>query len=141
MTKAENQLGNRPIPFHFCHGDFTPWNCKQVGPTLLLYDWEYASRERPAGWDIIRFFVQTQRFLERRSPGEIRLSFGTDGCAGRVLREHLAYLGAEQDLANGLVTLYLLDELAFHAAENPTETGALRLVASLLNLIILGTDG
>ena len=49
---------NQPIAFHLAHDDFAPWNAFLVNGNLYLYDWEYASEEMPAGYDIFHFTVQ-----------------------------------------------------------------------------------
>lgn len=143
MAQASTRLKSQTLPFHFCHGDFTPWNGKwmESRSTLWLYDWEYASTDRPAGWDILRFFVQTEYFVEKRSAGDISESLRANGRAGCALREHLQDLGADAQLSDWLALLYLLDQLAFYAAEDPAQTRTLRLLATLINLLMLTMKG
>ncbi len=40
-----------------CHGDFTPWNTFIVGDKLYVFDWEYAHKEYPPGYDLIHFHL------------------------------------------------------------------------------------
>ena len=42
MANAEKWLARHPIPFHFCHGDFTAWNLLKDGNKLFVVDWECA---------------------------------------------------------------------------------------------------
>ena len=69
--RVEEWLGNTPLPFHYRHGDFTPWNAQLLNGYLFLFDWEYADLEAPSGWDLFHFSVQTLWLLEKRMPGEI----------------------------------------------------------------------
>jgi len=58
---------NNKIPINFSHGDFTPWNMLKVGDKLYLYDWEFSVNELPAGWDIIRYIIQIERYVNKLS--------------------------------------------------------------------------
>ncbi len=37
------------------HGDWTPWNCRQLGPQLLVWDWERFAADVPTGFDALHF--------------------------------------------------------------------------------------
>lgn len=35
------------------HGDLTPWNMATSGPTVMVWDWEFAGLDRPVGFDLL----------------------------------------------------------------------------------------
>jgi thymidylate kinase len=117
LSRLEESLGDEPLPFHFCHGDFAPWNARLVDGRLFIFDWEYADVETPAGWDLFHFSVQTMQLLERRPPAEIHNAISNDGAEHRKIKAHLESLDVSADRLQSLFLLYLLDRLAFHAAE------------------------
>ena len=59
------------IPFHFAHGDFTPWNAFQVNGKIYLYDWEYAQENAPVGYDLFHFMVRVLLLVQGFSFAEI----------------------------------------------------------------------
>jgi hypothetical protein len=40
------------------HGDWTPWNCRQLGAELVVWDWERASHGVPMGFDALHHQLQ-----------------------------------------------------------------------------------
>lgn len=71
-------LGNisRPIetPSHWTpmHGDFTPWNLREIGKRLTLFDWEHASWG-PPGSDAALYYL-TSRVLHLRTTPTVDVS-------------------------------------------------------------------
>jgi thymidylate kinase len=133
---VEAWLGGRLLPFHFSHGDFTPWNARLLNGQLFLFDWEYASWEAPPGHDLFHFTVQTARLLSKRSPWLTYKSIQRGETAGRWIAGHLKSLGAGEVEVEPLLLLYALERLAFYAAEHDADAGALRYFANLANLVI-----
>lgn len=44
-------------PSVLSHGDFTPWNTFFSHDRLYVFDWEYASHNHPAGYDLIHYLL------------------------------------------------------------------------------------
>ena len=55
------------IPVGATHGDFAPWNLLRTDRGWLLIDWESASRESPAFYDVFHHLVQSHVLLGRPS--------------------------------------------------------------------------
>lgn len=51
VVRHERNLRARSLS----HGDFTPWNTFFVDSRLYVFDWEYASRSFPVGYDLVHF--------------------------------------------------------------------------------------
>jgi thymidylate kinase len=133
---VEAWLGERPLPFHFSHGDFTPWNAQLLHGHLFLFDWEYADWEAPPGYDLFHFTVQTARLLSKQSPWQTWKSIQRGEAAGRWIAGHLKSLGASEVEVEPLLLLYTLERLAFYAAERDADGGTLRYIANLAHCII-----
>jgi len=131
---VEAWLGERPLPFHFSHGDYTPWNAHLWYGRLYLFDWEYAVWEAPPGYDLFHFSVQTARLLQKRSPWQTWLSIRPGGAVRQLVAEHLQRLGANEVEVEPLWLLYLLERLAFYAVERATDRGMLRYLAHLTHI-------
>ncbi|HEY6872876.1 MAG TPA: phosphotransferase [Geobacteraceae bacterium] len=54
-------------PRSLSHGDFTPWNTFFVDGRLYVFDWEYAQRSHPPGYDLIHFIFSRP---ERKRPAD-----------------------------------------------------------------------
>lgn len=140
MRQLEAWPGLERFPFHPAHGDLAPWNTKLNDGRLALFDWEYGQWAVPAGWDLIRFFIQTMTLFERSSLGEIIAAFQPGGVAEPWLSIHHRELGVGQDVSQPLLLLYLLDQLAFYATEAPSCFSTLRRLATMTNLILVQTE-
>ena len=90
MWTAETLLGNGPLPFHYSHGDFAPWNARTLNHGLLLFDWEYAAAEAPPGYDLIHFAVQTAMLLNKWSPGQTCLWMQSKETGGKSIAPTLS---------------------------------------------------
>ena len=71
ISEVKEQWKGEKIPLHFAHGDFTPWNAFWVNGQLYLYDWEYAQKEAPAGYDLFHFMVRTMRLVKGYTAVEV----------------------------------------------------------------------
>jgi thymidylate kinase len=71
MEQILSRLGDRELPFHLAHGDFTPWNTLLTDGQLYLYDWEYTLESAPAGYDLFHFAVQRALLVEGKTPGGV----------------------------------------------------------------------
>jgi hypothetical protein len=56
----------RPV---ICHGDFARWNLlKQADGKLLVLDWEWGHSHGMPGIDLVHYFLQDARLVERLAP-------------------------------------------------------------------------
>ncbi|MBI4639270.1 MAG: phosphotransferase [Candidatus Tectomicrobia bacterium] len=136
LSQVEEQLGDEPLPFYFCHGDFTPWNAKQVNGKLFLFDWEYTDLEAPAGWDLIHFLVRTLWLLKKKSSWEIYGAFQEGEMAHRWLAEHLKSLGMGRNATYPFFLLYLIGQLSLYTLEDSANFRVLHHLAMMINLSI-----
>lgn len=71
LGRIVSQHGSTLVRSGLWHGDLTPWNLSTRGSTVHLWDWEFAGRGRPVGFDALH-----HRFEQhRRAPG------GSNGAA------------------------------------------------------------
>lgn len=77
------------IEVGLAHGDFTPWNSFMQDGALYVFDWEYAHRNYPVGFDYVHFTLSTippdvQRDAAERLVEDLaRLFFAGDRDAAR----------------------------------------------------------
>jgi hypothetical protein len=58
----------RPV---ICHGDFARWNLlKQADGGLVVLDWEWGHQDGMPGIDLVHYFLQDARLVERLSPAD-----------------------------------------------------------------------
>lgn len=56
----------RPV---ICHGDFARWNLlRQPDETLMVMDWEWGHRDGVPGIDLVHYFLQDARLVDRLQP-------------------------------------------------------------------------
>jgi hypothetical protein len=134
---AEAWLGEQPLPFHLSHGDFTPWNTRSLKQHLFLFDWEYSAAERPPGYDLFHFAVQTGLLLRQEPLGRISQSILSIAWQTQWFMQYLDHLGISHSAARPLFLLYLLERLAFYAAIHDTDWKALKHFSIAVNCILL----
>ena len=64
---SRRRVGPDGIPVGPSHGDLAPWNVLRTDQGWLLIDWEYASTERPAFYDLFHHLVQSHVHLGQPS--------------------------------------------------------------------------
>jgi len=116
VDAVKEQWKGEEVPLHFAHGDFAPWNAFQVNSGLYLYDWEYAQKEAPSGYDIFHFQVQKLLLVIGLNPQKILDSVLhlSDGCVDQYWKT----IGAKESSVPELFQLYLLYRLAFCLTTN-----------------------
>jgi thymidylate kinase len=137
IAKAEVWVGKTPLPFQFCHGDFTPWNMRQDGKKLFIFDWEYASEAGPPAWDLFHFRFETMRLLKQWNACAIYASLVENERFRRGRESALAALDLEEKCLKPFLLLYLLDRLAFHAATGSEDLSLQRTLSAMVNLLIV----
>ena len=131
MEKVRQEWEGEEVPFHMAHGDFAPWNAFLVGGRLYLYDWEYATEESPAGYDLFHFEIQTLRLVEKRSPQEI-YSLIVQPVGHSNPKRYWDIIGATPSVQRLLLKLYLLERLSFHCLTETTADHQRQLFQRLL---------
>jgi|GEM_PF-320589 len=112
LAQVTAWLGETRLPFHLCHGDFTPWNIKCGPHGLLIFDWEYADWSGPPGLDAFHFIYETMRLLEKRRPSEIYGALLRDPRLLAHLDVHFGALGLTHVPRTPLWLLYRISHLA-----------------------------
>ncbi len=130
----------QPLGFHASHGDFAPWNARLLGDRLYLFDWEYADRERPAGWDLFHFFIQTSALIKGYSAIRILRDFEESGEFGRWAAQYANHIGIVGNSLRPLLLLYLLKQIAIHADAREADLQQMRRLATLSSLVLANLE-
>ncbi|RMF59466.1 MAG: hypothetical protein D6748_06325 [Calditrichaeota bacterium] len=130
-------LNGQKVPFHFCHGDFAPWNVAIIDKddTVFLFDWEYAQWEAPAGYDLYHWIVSTLWLLKKESPAKI-ISEVKGVIEASFVQEYFKVAGVTESDLLVLFLLYLLDRFSLYAAREPQAFDNLKLYANLIWLSV-----
>jgi Phosphotransferase enzyme family len=67
------------------HGDFAPWNLLRTNEGWVLIDWERATPDGPAFFDVFHYLVQSHSLLGRPSYSTLVEGLEGKGSVGRVL--------------------------------------------------------
>jgi thymidylate kinase len=94
------------VPTGPSHGDFAPWNVLRTEEGWLLVDWEYASAERPAFYDVFHHLVQSHVHLGRPSRRVLVDAVIGQGRLAPLLRTHARAADVDLGLAPELLRLY-----------------------------------
>lgn len=136
LEKIEQKVDDQLFPMAVSHGDLTPWNIKQAGDKLFIFDWEFNHWEAPFGWDVIRYFLHHYRFVEKYPPGQLCALFFEPGKVNGFIKElfdgynlNLQYL--EISLLN-----YLVHELMLYLIDDQNNIDSIMFFQQMLNLMI-----
>jgi phosphotransferase family enzyme len=100
------------------HGDWTSWNCRQLGPQLLVWDWERYAADVPAGFDALHFALN-QAVVGDHVPHRK----AAQDCLVRA-PEILAPWGMSREVAQTVAALYLVElGLRYIVDEQRTQGG------------------
>lgn len=130
IRRAQGWFGDEPLPFHFSHGDFGPWNMRLLSKKAFLFDWEDASEARPPGWDIFHFLFQSNR-SPRQSPREMCAAICGDAVVSASMESSLTGCGPRPVPLRSFLMLYLLDRLASQSGLLAQDAGAFPEVRTL----------
>lgn len=72
LIEIQSQFDSREICTGFAHRDFTSWNAYIQPNQLAIYDWELASDDYPAAYDLFHFIIQNSVLVERLQWIEIK---------------------------------------------------------------------
>jgi hypothetical protein len=128
------------LRFHAAHGDFAPWNARLLSGQLYLFDWEYADRERPAGWDLFHFFVQTSALLRGYSALQILCDFDESGEFGHWAARYADQVGITRSSLRPMLLLYLMRQLTDQADVKNSDQQQVRRLANLVLLMLVNLE-
>jgi hypothetical protein len=112
MRKADARLKAEQLPFHFSHGDFTPWNTRYDGEKIYVFDWEHSREAGLPAHDVFHFHFQKMRCVKRHAIETIYPAFLRDRFLRTRVEAHLAGLGLTGVPPEILFCLYRVDQLA-----------------------------
>lgn len=92
------------------HGDFTPWNMRLNGESLLLFDWEMYREQMPALFDLFHFSYQTAVLVKHQSYKQMRKEL--DGFMSQEVWQQFA-ITQQLDLGS-LEQWYLLYTITYY---------------------------
>lgn len=133
VSVLTKRLTGKSFRLHFRHGDFAPWNIIMAEGHYFVYDWEYASREAAAGWDLFHFFLQTHWLLHKLPAGKTFRAL----LNGQHLVDMFKKLYPDLQTAfRDYLLVYLIERLAFYATEDPRNLSSQEYLADLINLML-----
>jgi Phosphotransferase enzyme family len=105
IHSCADQLRGRRIPFHFVHGDFTPWNILMGRNGVKVVDWERSSPVGLPFTDLLHFAMARKLLIEEKSMP-----------INEILRDPISFFKIETEF-NGLQELlkFPLDVVALAA--------------------------
>jgi hypothetical protein len=113
ISEIEHLTARSLLPNLMVHGDFAPWNLRQIDADLIVFDWEYAESYGNPLQDFLHFHLMPQA-LNRSGLNSKVMS--------KLLNQSIAYVDNQfgRDIglskAVGALTLhYLLDTITFYA--------------------------
>ena len=131
MQTILGAIGKWEIPFHASHGDLSPWNAMQTGGSLYLYDWEYASFDKPAGYDLCHFLVQVHTLVKKASAADV-YSLTLKSLQNEPALKYWRRLGLKFHPA--FLMLYLLERSVFSSVEKLPSLNPSRFLDQLMYL-------
>jgi hypothetical protein len=136
-TVLRRRAGHEPIPFHFSHGDFAPWNLKLVGERLYVFDWEYARDQCPVGTDLFHFLVRSAVLLRGWSGARLLGALTEPGPRRAMVEQHLRGFGLDRRWVELLLLAYLVDQLSSQALELDPNGWLTAEMASMISLLVV----
>lgn len=135
MARAATWLATTPIPFHFCHGDFTPWNLQRQGQKLFIVDWECATVAASPLWDLFHFIFQTLYLVKKKDAASIAAALVESVPASWPVTVAVPDLDVQERLPQSLALLYCIERLAFWARTEPHQLSLLRTLSAMVSLL------
>lgn len=112
VSEIEQLTARSVLPNLMIHGDFAPWNLRQIDSDLFVFDWEYAETYGNPLQDFLHFHLM---------PTALRHGGLNNKTMSALLRQTVAYVDNQFGLdigvgkASGALTLhYLLDTITFY---------------------------
>lgn len=134
LERVAQRLDSVLLPFHFCHGDFVPWNARVVDGLPFFFDWEYARAQWLPGYDLLHFLFQTHLLLTGQGPAGVYRSVLKQISGSPAVRIYWKKLQIEEANLPALVQLYLLERAIYHSYVSPGHYPALLGFLALVEL-------
>jgi hypothetical protein len=120
----------------FVHGDFAPWNIRQVNGELLVYDWELAGAGLPAT-DLFHFLVSVMVELDHATGAAVFAKL--TGAARPTVSQYMNRAGCHERVFLPLLIGYAAQALTRNAllhgpASRPIERAWQRVLSTILLL-------
>lgn len=113
LAELDLQLASVALPQLLQHGDFAPWNIRQSGSHLCVFDWEYAQLSCNPLADFLHFHM-IPRALGAHTPDAHHVHGVLLPQAVAFAREAWPSLACTPALVSGLMLEYLLDTVLFY---------------------------
>lgn len=113
LAELGQRLGGAQLPQLLQHGDFAPWNIRQAGRRICVFDWEYAQPSCNPLADFLHFHL-IARALGAHPPDARHLQRVLLHKAVAFAGEAWPQLACTPDLAACLLQDYLLDTVLFY---------------------------
>lgn len=113
MAELDLRLAGQALPQLLQHGDFAPWNIRQAGGRICVFDWEYAQPSCNPLADFLHFHL-IQRALGAHPPNARHLQGLLLPQAGAFAQEAWPRLACTPALVASLMLEYLLDTVLFY---------------------------
>ncbi len=128
LGRLVERHGDSVVELGLWHGDLTPWNTATIGRTSQVWDWEFADRDRPVGFDLLH---QAFESVRRRT------SHNEENALRDVAARAATILGPVTDAVDATFDLYLCElmlreERLRGEGWNPTDLGPLEAPAAAL---------
>jgi hypothetical protein len=122
VIKVLKRLEKLEILFGTCHGDFTPYNVRQNGQELTVFDWEFARPDYPPLFDLFHYVFQGYSQVQKM-PAEviIRQKFLHGGINRKMIELYLKFLKIPVEFLHDFFYIYLLDALIFDFSNRPEQ--------------------
>jgi thymidylate kinase len=134
LERVAKRLDSVLLPFHFCHGDFVPWNVRVTDGLPFLFDWEYARAQWLPGYDLLHFLFQTHLLLTGQGPAGVYRSVLKQIIGSTAARTYWEKLQIEEASLPALVQFYLLERAIYHSYVSPGHYPALQGFLALVEI-------
>ncbi|MBN2089865.1 phosphotransferase [candidate division KSB1 bacterium] len=122
VVKILKRLEKLELPFGVHHGDFTPYNVRQYGQELTVFDWEFARADYPPLFDLFHFIFQGNSQI-KKMPFDviIRQKFLHGSINRKMIELYMQFLKIPVEFLHDFFSLYLFDALVFDLANRPEQ--------------------
>lgn len=114
IEEIEDRIAHARLPNCFAHGDFTPWNTRESGHQLFVFDWEYAEPGGNPLQDFLNFHL---------IPGALKRWPPNKGFMANLMARTADYADSQFGPDSGVSAArwalslhYLLDTITFYVA-------------------------
>ena len=132
---------DKPIPFHFAHGDLTPWNMVIRQEKIGLFDFEYALMSAPAGYDTIHYLLRKISLIYGKSPikiyNQLQYKSGWYKVVDQYFLELIENPSEREYIISVIFLMYIIHSITIYDKENNPFSFNIKLYSYLLNLIFM----